>query len=401
MARFARRALLRAAVSGAVAAAPALPWRRRPGVVVAAAGGAAVMGSAVELPQLAPPVGAALLVALVRSGAEPASSAVAAAGGATVAFAVTRVWPVAPRTPAQVRRTNTRVESRPAPDGEGLAVVVNPAAGSALQRSAADLLRERLPGAAIIEVGDDCPLDVALARATEADVVGIAGGDGSINAAAGVARAADKPLFVVPAGTLNHFARDLGVTGVDDAVEALRDGDAVAVDTGTIDGKPFLNTASFGTYSDLVDARERLEGTIGKWPALVVALVGMLRRAEPMEVEIDGRRRRLWMAFVGNCTYSPPGFAPAWRERLDDGWLDVRLVDASRPLSRARLLAAVLTGRLAKTAVYEAFRIRELHVRCVDGPLRLARDGETFDGSREFTVRKGAPIRVYAPPPPS
>ena len=397
MSRFARRALLRAVVSAVLAWA--LAGRRPAGTSVAAVAGAAVGGAAQELPWTALPGALAGSIALTRTAPRAGPVAAGLGVGVGVSLALRRVWPVAPRTPAQIRRTHTHVSSRPSPDGAGLTVVVNASAGPAGQADLVEQLRERVPAATIIEVGEGGDLADALRVASEADVLGIAGGDGSINAAAGVAGAAGKPLLVIPAGTLNHFARDLGVEGIDDALTALFQGDAVAIDTGTIDGKPFLNTASFGTYSDLVDAREALEETIGKWPALVVGLVRLLRDAAPMEVVVDGRSRRIWMVFVGNCLYSPPGFAPAWREHLDDGLLDVRLVDGGRPFARAKLLAAVLTGRLATSTVYEAFTATQLEVRCVGEPLRLARDGETFDGSPTFTIAKGPPIVVYAPPP--
>jgi undecaprenyl-diphosphatase len=104
------------------------------------------------------------------------------------------------------------------------------------------------------------------------------------------------------------------------------------------------------------------------------------------------------MIFVGNCEYQPDGFAPAWRERLDDGLLDIRIIDAAIPLSRVRLVAALLLGRLATCAAYTRWTASELPVRSLDGPLRLARDGETFDGPSELVIRKRPkPIAVYAP----
>lgn len=137
---------------------------------------------------------------------------------------------------------------------------------------------------------------------------------------------------------------------------------------------------------------------IGKWPAMIIALVGVLRRSSPTEVEIDGRTRRLWMIFVGNCTYHPHGFAPSWRTRLDDGRLDVRMIDASMPGGRLRLVAAVLTGRLGRCRAYEQIQVRELRIRRLDHDRRLARDGKTFDGSAEFTITKcPEPLLVYAP----
>jgi undecaprenyl-diphosphatase len=226
----------------------------------------------------------------------------------------------------------------------------------------------------------------------------VAGGDGSINAAAEVAAEHRVPLLVVPAGTLNHFAIALGVKSVADAARAVSEGQAVAVDRAIIDGHGFVNTASIGSYVELVDAREKLEHKIGKWPAVAVSLWTVLRGATPVEVEIDGERRSVWMVFIGNCRYDPPGFAPSWRPCLDDGQLDIRIVDGSHPWSRARLLASVLTGRLAACGAYEQRYTREVHVKSLEGELRLARDGETFDGPEEFTIAKtDEPLLVYVP----
>jgi diacylglycerol kinase family enzyme len=124
----------------------------------------------------------------------------------------------------------------------------------------------------------------------------------------------------------------------------------------------------------------------------------VLRRGGPVEVEIDGERRRVWAAFVGNCRYQPDGMAPTWRERFDDGQLDVRLADASHPFSRTRLVLATMTGRLHRSRVFQSWRTTRLHVRSPDGPLRLARDGETFDGPHSFDIAKdGGRLAVYAP----
>ena len=278
-------------------------------------------------------------------------------------------------------------------------MVVNPGAGSGVGESALQRLAEALPRARLVELGEGDDLAQALRDAASGSWgLGVVGGDGSLNTAAGIAHAEGIPLFAVPGGTLNHFARDVGLGSVDDAIAALAAGETLAVDVATIDGRPFLNTASFGGYVELVDARKRLEGRLGKWPAMVVALVQVLRRSHPTEVEIDGRYRKLWMIFVGNCTYQPHGFAPSWRPRLDDGHLDVRLVDAATPGARVRLVAAVLTGRLGRCRMYEELRVDELAVRRLDGDRRLARDGETFGGSAEFTIAKCAePLLVYAP----
>ncbi|HEY8544862.1 MAG TPA: diacylglycerol kinase family protein, partial [Acidimicrobiales bacterium] len=230
--------------------------------------------------------------------------------------------------------------------------------------------------------------------------LGVAGGDGSINTAADVALEHRLPLAVVPAGTLNHLARDLGVETVDDAVTAIRAGTAIEVDVARIAGRPFLNTASFGSYTEIVDAREQLESRVGKWPALAVAVARVLRHGTPCRVEVDGEPQHLWAVFIGNCTYQPAGMAPTWRDRLDDGRLDVRVADAGHPFSRTRLVLAAVTGRLHRSPLLRSWSATGLHVRSLDGPLRLARDGETFDGGTELDITKsGERLAIYAPRP--
>jgi undecaprenyl-diphosphatase len=376
-------------------------WAARRGGRPIAAGACCgfVAGASIELSGFAALAVPAALP-LLRGG--EAGLAAGAVGVAT-AMGSRRAWPVAPRTPAEIHPMLTPIDGEPAPDGEGLIIVVNSNAGPALRPDFTDTLSEALPHARIVELDPDDNQDlgdVLRDVVGDARLLGIAGGDGSVNTAAAVAHQASKPLVVFPGGTLNHLARDLGIGGIQDAIDAVRDGHLVAVDVGMIDGRPFLNTASFGSYSNLVDARERFEHHIGKWPALLVALVHVLRHAEPVHVRIDGVERRLWMIFVGNCRYHPAGFAPAWRKRLDDGVLDVRLVGAERPAARVRLLAAVLTGRLGRTRVHEAFTAHTVEVQSLDGPLRLARDGETFEGSASFVITKhDTPLAVYVPLP--
>ncbi|MGH9265469.1 MAG: bifunctional phosphatase PAP2/diacylglycerol kinase family protein [Acidimicrobiales bacterium] len=359
------------------------------------------VGAGQEVPRLAPPLaGLAGLVAYSRVHARahyPSDVAVGALVGTAAGLVTRRLWPVAPHEPADVRTALNRAEVEPSPKGGGLVVVVNPSAGSSGR--AAEELRAELPEAEVVELDDGGELERALAGAADRGcAIGVAGGDGSVNTAAALAAKTGKPLFVVPGGTLNHFAYALGLESIADAARAVREGRAVAVDRGVVDGHSFVNTASIGSYVDLVDARERLEDTIGKWPAVVLALFRVLRRAGPIEMEIDGRRRKVWMMFIGNCAYDPPGFAPSWRSRLDDGQLDVRIVDGTQPWSRVRLLLSVMTGRLARCGAYEQRYVPSLHVKSLAGHLRLARDGETFDGPEEFTITKAdEPLLVYAP----
>ena len=362
-------------------------------------------GASIEKPALAPvllPLAGAVAFSRVYTGVHyPSDVAVGSALGVGVAFATRRWWPVAPEEPAGAPARLTHLADRPGSDGEGLVVVANPGAGPTFGPDTAEALRAELPAVQVVEREPDDDLTHTLEKAAAgATVLGVCGGDGSVNAAAAVARRLGEPLVVVPGGTLNHFARDLGLHDVSDVVEAVRAGHTVAVDVGEIDGRVFMNTASLGSYVDLVDAREALESRIGKWPAVLVALLRVLRRGRPVEVEIDGRRMKVWMVFVGNCAYHPRGLTPSWRERLDDGLLDVRIVDGTEPYGRLRLMWALLTGTLGTSRVYRCFTTTgPVRVRSLDGPLRLARDGETFDASAtEFTIGKSdEPLTVFAP----
>jgi undecaprenyl-diphosphatase len=381
-----------------MAGTAALPLGRDAALAAAATGAAqeqAAMGAALGL-------GAALVA--TRQPRRRSRPALRAAAGVGAGLATRAVWAVAPGTPAVVAPHRTWTSLAASPDGAGVGIVVNPGAGTDNMGTddPAGVLREALPAAEIVVPDDPSRLPDELERLARSGVraLGVAGGDGSINTAAGVALQHRLPLVVVPAGTLNHLARDLGVESIDDAVTAVTSGSAIEIDVGRIAGRAFLNTASFGSYVEIVDAREQLQERIGKWPALAVAVARVLRHGEPVVVDIDGRRHRLWAVFVGNCAYEPEGMAPTWRERLDDGLLDVRVADAGHPFSRTRLVLAALTGRLHRSPMFRTWRTTNMAVRSANGHLRLARDGETFDGTDRFDIAKdGERLVVYTPAP--
>jgi len=324
---------------------------------------------------------------------------------ATGALVATAAWvraAVLPRRPKDARLPIPRrvpdPDARPSADGTGVHIVVNPSSGPAWRSSPETALRAGLPGADVCELGADDDL-AALLLQDGVLALGAAGGDGTLAAVAEIAADHELPFVAVPAGTRNHLARDLGLESVDDAIAAVRAGTVAHMDLGQAGDRCFVNTLSFGGYSQVVDARERMEGRIGKWPALLVALVTELPRMAPLRVELDGVELRVWLAWIGNCRYDPPGFGPAWREHLDDGLLDVRIVNGARRFSRARFVVDVLTGRLASCSVYEERLVSSLSIRSLEGPLRLAADGETYDGPSELQVSKRLrAVQVAIPP---
>ncbi len=278
-----------------------------------------------------------------------------------------------------------------------LRILVNSDSGGGNGDDAVSELRERLAGVDIVSLGDGRDLAELLAGPPPPDALGACGGDGTVSAVAAQAIELGVPLAVFPAGTLNHFANDLGIPTMDEAIDAVDAGDRATVDVAEIAGRVFVNNASIGAYPDVVDTRERFESRIGKWPALVLALVVVLRRGAPCVVDVDGQRRRLWFAFLGNCTYDRAGLlVPAGRSRLDDGVLDIRLVHADRKWARLRLIGSALVRRLDRCSVYEARTADRVTIRSHGGPLRLAADGETFDGT-DFVdvVKRPAALDVF------
>lgn len=283
--------------------------------------------------------------------------------------------------------------------GEGLHVLANPDSGSALGFDHSGPLEIGLPGAELFTSNEGEDLPDALSRtATGADALGASGGDGTVGAAALIAADADLPLMVLPGGTLNHLARDLRIDSVDDSITAYLSGRAVKVDLAMAGDLSFVNTATFGAYPEMIELRERLQGRIGRWPAHVVSVMWTLSRSEPLTVSLNGEKRVVWMVFIGNCAHEPAGFAPAWRPRLDDGELDVRILHGEKPWARLRLILSILTGRLATSAAYERHLIDRLDVASGKDTLSITRDGDHVEIEGDFSVTKRPRcLTVFAP----
>ena len=312
-------------------------------------------GVALESPRIGAvtaPVAGAVAYSRLHTGAHWLSDVVGGVAiGAGVALLGMALVPAPRRRPE--RQGGTEIPLAAAPTGEGVFLVLNPSSGRAVvtRPDPAPTLARLLPDARIhpLAEGEDVRSVVRAALAADPPprILGVCGGDGTAASVAHLAREADLPLLVVPGGTFNHFARTAGVESIDDAVGALAAGEGLLVDVGELrlgTGEPetVLNAASVGVYPDFVAAREEREGVLGKWVAGIVASILVLRRADPVDFVLDGRRIRAWSLFVGinrNHAIVP---APMQRRRLDDGLLDIRILHAR---SRAHAVAAMSFGR--------------------------------------------------------
>lgn len=333
------------------------------------------------------PVAASVAFSRVYTGVHYPSDVLAGAAlGVAAGFVVRRLT----RDAAEARIMPG--DERPAagapalPDGAGLTVVVNTGSGTAATARLEVLLRERLPKAEIIECeGPELAAELASA-AERATVLGVCGGDGTVNAAATAALRAGIPLAVFPGGTLNHFALDLGLAGTEDTCRAVAAGHAVHIGVGRFTPGPgpapedtragyFLNNFSIGAYPELLGHRLRWAPRIGGGPAALLAAFRVLRAERPVRLKLAGKPRSVWLLFAGNGTYQGTGPAPRSRKSLGEGLLDVRLVHGGgRP--GPRLLAAAFAGPLTRSPVHVATRLRSLRVSDIPAGTPLAYDGE-------------------------
>ena len=208
-------------------------------------------------------------------------------------------------------------------------------------------LREKAEelGAEVAVLEGPGTVDVAqLARdavARGADLLGVAGGDGTQALVAAVAAQHDIPLLVISAGTRNHFALDLGLDREDPStcLEALRNGVELRVDLGDVNGRPFVNNVSFGAYAAIVERPEyrdeKLKTTLDLLPDLLTSATGPRLVAHADAVTVQGPQALL----VSNNPYDTGDIAGLGRRpRMDGGVLGVIGVRAANAVQAARML---------------------------------------------------------------
>jgi len=270
-----------------------------------------------------------------------------------------------------------------------IVVIVNAGSGGGNDQALVDRLAGHCLAAglhATIELahgGDEIVAAVGNAVARRPPLIVAGGGDGTVSTVAGALVDTGIVFGVLPLGTLNHFARDLGVPlELADAVAVLAQGEPGRVDVGEVNGRIFVNNSGLGLYPDIVRARERQQKRLGrgKWLAFVWAALSALRRYPFLVVAlvVDGKEvlRKTPFVFIGNNEYRMEGFAIGERSGLEDGLLSLYVAQRPGRWRLVQLALRALTGRLRQARDFDAITATDIVAQSKRKRIRVATDGE-------------------------
>jgi YegS/Rv2252/BmrU family lipid kinase len=233
----------------------------------------------------------------------------------------------------------------------------------------------------------------------------VGGGDGTVSAAASALIGTETALGILALGTLNHFARDLGIpTAVDEAARVIAAGAVRRVDVAEMNGKVFINNSAIGLYPLMVVDRDLQRKRLGrsKRLAMIVASIRTLARFNhqrlTLTVNDDQKRVDTPLLFVGNNDYRTDLRAPGQRDSLDDGQLSVMVM---RKNTRRGLIAASIRALFGRSRPDDMVRIdgvERLRVSSRRSQLAVSLDGEVISAGTplEYRISKKA-LRVIAP----
>lgn len=212
-----------------------------------------------------------------------------------------------------------------------------------------------------------------------------AGGDGTVNAVLQpLVHHAEAALAVIPAGTYNHFARDLGIP-LDwrEALDVALNGMRRTIDTGRANDRFFVNNLSIGLYPDLVRRREEKGRDYPRWKARLYAIYSTLRKFRHVTLAIESEHHhelvRTHVFMISNNSYDLSRLGiQAPRATLDEGRLSVYWLPHISRLKLMRFVARYLAGRVRETPGFRSFRTARVKVQSSKPLMRVGIDGEVF-----------------------
>jgi diacylglycerol kinase family enzyme len=243
------------------------------------------------------------------------------------------------------------------------------------------------------------------ARDQGIELVVAGGGDGTQSAVASRLAGSSMVQGVLPLGTLNHFAKDLGIPLKDeDAIRTLAEGRVREVDVGEVNGRVFINNSSIGLYPEIVRERELQQVRLGKskWRALASATLHATRRHPGLAVRLDAQGEhevlRTPFVFIGNNRYIMEGFGIGARDSLQGGELALYMSRRRGRLGLFLLALRALVKRLQQAQDFATVTGTQFVISTHHRRIRVAADGEVMmlDTPLHYRVRPRA-LRVMVP----
>ena len=293
--------------------------------------------------------------------------------------------------------------SVPVPPAQHPVLVVNPRSGGgkAERFGLIEQCRARGIEPVILEQGADLVELLEEAVPEGADVDGMAGGDGSQGAVASVVSRHGIAMVVVPSGTRNHLAMDLGLDRRDvvGALDAFSDAHEGRIDLAEVNGRMFVNNASLGLYAEIVRSPAYREANVETALGTLARLLGPGTRPFPLRFPGPAGERytAAHVLQISNNPYgSPPGNI-ASRPRMDSGLLGVLAVELADPMAVKAFRAAAGARPTGRLPGVHTWTVPDFEVDA-DGPLDLGIDGEAVQMAPplRFTIRPGA-LRIRVP----
>jgi diacylglycerol kinase family enzyme len=289
---------------------------------------------------------------------------------------------------------------------------INASAGTAKAKGKEDLraLLSEILGQHRIEAelrfphAEELPHVLKQARESAFDGILVGGGDGTIRTAAGVLAGSDIPLGVLPLGTLNHFAKDLGLPlKLEETIGVFAAGHVRSIDVGTVNGEIFINKSSIGIYPFLVLDRERMqEEGKQKWHAALLAGFRALKkfplRKLRVQVESETIQHRSPIIFIGNNAYGLDLGTVGKRERLDGGELSIHVAKVESRAGFLQLVLRAMFGRLRTSRDLQVLHGSFAEVTSRTSRLPVALDGEVeiLQPPLRYEIRRQA-LKVFVP----
>ena len=288
------------------------------------------------------------------------------------------------------------IERAPAAHHPVLLMNLKSGGGKAERFKLVDLCRDRGIEPIVLHPGDDLRQLAEDAVRRGADLLGMAGGDGSQALVASVASQHGIPFVVVPAGTRNHFALDLGVDrdDVPGALDAYEDGVDTKVDLAEVNGRVFVNNASMGVYAKIVQSEDYRDAKLQTAAAMLPDMLGPA--ATPLDLRFtlpSGQEAQsAQLLLVSNNPYQLARLrGGGTRERLDGGMLGIAYVRVDTAADADRLADLELIGQVQRFARWSEWTSAEFEVRSAV-PLEVGVDGEalTLEPPLRFVIRPRA-----------